>query len=166
MKNLYLAGPYGFSEIGNNGISLITNILNEKFKIINPFVESEHFGKKIVRLEEDLKNANSDIPYNEIISQIQDYNTKIAQNNVELIKKSDLVLAILDGGDVDSGTAAEIGYAYGIGKKIWGYRGDFRYCGDNIGSFINIQIEFFILASGGKIFSSILELKTELKNLL
>ena len=34
------------------------------------------------------------------------------------------VVAVLDGADVDSGTAAEIGYAFARGKLIVGYRGD------------------------------------------
>lgn len=36
------------------------------------------------------------------------------------------MLAILDGQDVDSGTAAEIGYAFARRKPIVGYRGDLR----------------------------------------
>ena len=42
-------------------------------------------------------------------------------------------MAVLDGTDVDSGTAAEIGYAFARGKLIVGYRGDFRLSADNEG---------------------------------
>ena len=60
-------------------------------------------------------------------------------------------MAVLDGTDVDSGTAAEIGYAFARGKLIVGYRGDFRLSADNEGSTVNLQVEYFIRASGGTI---------------
>ena len=66
-----------------------------------------------------------------------------------------MVLAVLDGTDVDSGTAAEIGYAFAKGRPILGYRGDFRLSADNEGSTVNLQVEYFITASGGTIFTSV-----------
>ena len=42
------------------------------------------------------------------------------------LQKSDLVVAVLEGVDVDSGTAWELGYAYAAGKPIIGIRTDFR----------------------------------------
>ena len=60
-------------------------------------------------------------------------------------------MAVLDGVDVDSGTAAEIGYAFARGKLIVGYRGDFRLSADNEGSVVNLQVEYFIRESGGTI---------------
>ena len=53
--------------------------------------------------------------------------------------------------DVDSGTAAEIGYACARGKPILGYRGDFRLAAENEGGRVNLQVEFFIRDSGGDI---------------
>lgn len=67
------------------------------------------------------------------------------------IDTSDAVLSILDGPDVDSGTAAEIGYAFAKNKPIVGYRGDFRLSADNVGGIVNLQVEYFIRASGGTI---------------
>lgn len=61
---------------------------------------------------------------------------------------SDIVTANLDGVDVDSGTASEIGYAAGRGIPIFGYRTDFRLAGDNIGSLVNLQVESFITGNG------------------
>ncbi|MEH2513475.1 nucleoside 2-deoxyribosyltransferase [Nitrobacteraceae bacterium AZCC 1564] len=71
----------------------------------------------------------------------------------------------LDGVDVDSGTAAEIGYGFARGKRIIGYRGDFRLSADNEGSIVNLQVEYFIRASGGTIISTIDELPKALKKL-
>jgi nucleoside 2-deoxyribosyltransferase len=36
------------------------------------------------------------------------------------------MVAILDGSQVDDGTAWEIGYAYARGLPVWGLRTDFR----------------------------------------
>lgn len=50
--------------------------------------------------------------------------TDIFKANVKLINECDLVIANLEpfrGPNVDDGTAWEIGYAYGLGKKIYGY---------------------------------------------
>jgi nucleoside 2-deoxyribosyltransferase len=44
------------------------------------------------------------------------------------VQSADIIIAVLDGPDVDSGTAWEIGYGRGLGKKIIGIRTDFRLC--------------------------------------
>ena len=85
-------------------------------------------------------------------------NVEIGGNNRAGIDRADMVLAVLDGADVDSGTAAEIGYAFAKGKPILGYRGDFRLSADNEGSIVNLQVEYFIRQSGGDIVASIKEL--------
>ena len=81
----------------------------------------------------------------------QKKNFEMGKRNSEAIKSSDGVVAVLDGVDIDSGTASEIGYAYGLGKIIVGYRGDFRLSSDNEGSIVNLQVEYFIRDSGGQI---------------
>ena len=65
------------------------------------------------------------------------------------------MLAVLDGVDVDSGTASEVGYAFARGKRIVGYRGDFRPAAENEGCTVNLQVEYFIRASGGTIVTKI-----------
>ena len=85
----------------------------------------------------------------------QKLNNVMGERNAGAIKASDGMLAILDGVDIDSGTASEIGYAYGLGKIIAGYRGDFRLSSDNEGSIVNLQVEYFIRNSGGEIVTSI-----------
>ena len=45
------------------------------------------------------------------------------------IRSADIVVALLDGQDSDSGTCIELGYAYALNKKIFGILTDFRsYC--------------------------------------
>lgn len=45
---------------------------------------------------------------------------------IEGIDLADMVLAILDGAEPDSGTCFEVGYARGLGKPIIGIRTDYR----------------------------------------
>ena len=45
---------------------------------------------------------------------------------VDGVESSDAVLAIIDGAEVDSGVAWEMGYAYARGKPVIGVRTDFR----------------------------------------
>jgi nucleoside 2-deoxyribosyltransferase len=92
-------------------------------------------------------------------------NKVIGENNARAIARSDMVFAVLDGVDVDSGTAAEIGYAYALKKPILGYRGDFRLSADNEGATVNLQVEYFIRASGGTIVASVGELPAALSRM-
>lgn len=47
-----------------------------------------------------------------------------------MIDQADLVIAILDGPDADSGTSVELGYAFARQKPILGVRTDFRISED------------------------------------
>jgi len=42
------------------------------------------------------------------------------------IRSADIVVALLDGQDSDSGTCVELGYAYALNKKVFGLLTDFR----------------------------------------
>lgn len=69
----------------------------------------------------------------------------------EGIDSCDLMIAILDGTDVDSGTAWEIGYAYATFTSLYdiiGIRTDFRQRGDDFGlnCMISKSIDFLIEA--------------------
>ena len=46
--------------------------------------------------------------------------------DIKHVDMSKVVVALLDGQDVDSGTCIELGYAYAKGKKIFGLLTDFR----------------------------------------
>lgn len=65
---------------------------------------------------------------------------------VEGVEGSDIVVAVLDGVDVDSGTAWEIGYAYAKEKPVIGLRTDFRSLSDGI---VNLMVEMAIVALAG-----------------
>jgi nucleoside 2-deoxyribosyltransferase len=89
-------------------------------------------------------------------------NAEIGRNNHAALDRCDAVLAVLDGTDIDSGTASEIGYAFAKAKPILGYRGDFRLSADNEGSTVNLQVEYFIRQSGGEIITRFADLASAL----
>jgi nucleoside 2-deoxyribosyltransferase len=139
---IYTAGPLGFSEAGRMAHARIVKILQDLgHKILDPWTYDH---KAIAQI--------SAMPYGaERKAAWERLNPLIGKANQLLIDDSDLIFAVLDGVDVDSGTAAEIGYGFAKGKRIVGYRGDFRLSSDNEGSIVNLQVEYFIRASGGTI---------------
>lgn len=62
------------------------------------------------------------------------------QNMADLIN-CDMVIAVVDGPDTDSGTAFEVGYAVAMNKKVWLVRTDFRMGGDAEDSPINLMLD-------------------------
>jgi nucleoside 2-deoxyribosyltransferase len=85
-------------------------------------------------------------------------NRGIGEANQQAIERADGLLAVLDGPSMGGGIGAEIGFAYARGKRIIGYRGDFRRSGDNEGTIVGLQVEYFIQASGGTIVTALAQL--------
>lgn len=73
---------------------------------------------------------------------------EIGKANFDAIRQCDLLVAGLDGCDVDSGTATEIGFAYALGRPIIGYRDDLRSANDHPSGVINLQTEYAVCANG------------------
>jgi nucleoside 2-deoxyribosyltransferase len=86
----------------------------------------------------------------------------IGRRNAEAIKSCTLLAALLDGQEVDAGTAAEVGYAAALGLRCYGLRTDLRESGEP-GATVNLQVEWFITASGGAIVSTLDELVAALR---
>jgi len=154
-QKIYLASPFGFSEAGRLFLyeKLIPVIDKLNFICIDPWkLTPENLIEEVVNIKDVTDRKREWIRLNRII----------AENNKKGIECADGLLAVLDGTDVDSGTAAEIGFAAALNKKISGYRNDFRKTGDNEGSVVNLQVEYFILNSGGRIVTGLSELESEL----
>ncbi|WML67304.1 MAG: hypothetical protein METHP_00816 [Methanoregula sp. SKADARSKE-2] len=49
--------------------------------------------------------------------------------HVEALERTDLIVAVIDGADADSGTSWEVGYAYARKKPVIALRTDFRHVG-------------------------------------
>ena len=59
---------------------------------------------------------------------------------VEGVRAADVVVAVLDGPDPDSGTSFECGYAHALGKPFVGLRTDFRMGGDDSAFSVNLML--------------------------
>ena len=155
---IYLAGPLGFSEAGRfyQDTVLLPALGRAGHDILNPWKLTDQH--KI--------DAIAAMPYGPARRDAwRNLNVEIGRNNQLAIDSSDIVFAILDGADVDSGTAAEIGYACARGKPILGYRGDFRLSADNEGAMVNLQVEYFIRAGGGDIVTTLADALAKLETL-
>ena len=84
--------------------------------------------------------------------------TQIGKANEDMIRSCDVVLGVLDGPELDSGTVSELGFAAALGKKCYGLRTDFRNSGDFDGIPINLQVLYWIESSGGKLFRKVEEI--------
>lgn len=134
MKTVYLAAPL-FSEAECD--------FNRKLRD-----EIKKIGLNVFLPQEDSNNIKDEINRQQIIF----------NKNLAAIEGSDILVAVIEGTDVDSGTAWEIGYACARGKPVFGLRTDFRTLG--IEGTVNLMIERSIM-----ICTSISELLNRLKSL-
>ncbi|RXE56791.1 nucleoside 2-deoxyribosyltransferase [Methanoculleus taiwanensis] len=63
----------------------------------------------------------------------------IFDRHVRALREADIVVAVCDGADADSGTAWEMGYAYALGKPVIVLRTDFRMAGRH--ECVNLMLE-------------------------
>ena len=63
----------------------------------------------------------------------------IFAQNLLALRDADVVVAVIDGADADSGTSWEMGYAYALKKKIVALRTDFRVVGHH--ERVNLMLE-------------------------
>lgn len=134
MNNIYLAAPL-FSEAECD--------FNRKLR-----EELQGIGFNVFLPQEDSNNIHDKINRQKII-----FNKNLAE-----IENSDIIVAVIDGADVDSGTAWEIGYAFAKGKHVIGFRTDFRTLG--IEGTVNLMIERSVILC-----MSISELLNHLKSM-
>ena len=153
-----MASPLGFSEAGRHFYHsvLLPHVAGLGYEVLDPWALADQ--AKI--------DAVQRLPYGpEKRDAWRTLNREIGATNRAAIDRADGMVAVLDGTDVDSGTAAEIGYAFARGKLIVGYRGDFRLSADNEGGMVNLQVEYFIRESGGTIVERYEELERALATL-
>lgn len=151
----YLAGPLGFTEAGRlfHTSVLVPLVKEAGFEIRDPWALTDPA----------LIASATHLPYGpERKEAWERVNPIIGANNAKAIEECDVIVAVLDGCDVDSGTASEIGYGTALGRTTIGYRGDFRLAGDNAGSIVNLQVEYFIYLNDGKIVHDIEHLRAAL----
>lgn len=151
MTDVYVASPFGFS-VATRGFyeaELLDRIRAGGLEPLDPWADPD--------AGEDIDAALA-LPVSEARNEaFRAINRRLGAANAASIRRADAMLAVLDGVDVDSGTAAEIGFAAALGKPIVGVRLDTRQAGDNEGAVVNLQVEHFILASSGRIVRSVQE---------
>ena len=141
-KQIYLASPLGFTLAGRmyNTDVLLPAVRAAGFDPLDPWNIEPEFQAVFDLAEGDPKRRKS----------LTRVNRRIGQRNARRRRYvRPTVLAVLDGNDVDSGTAAEIGYAAALKRPIVGLRDDLRVTGDNEATLVNLQVEWFITESGG-----------------
>lgn len=135
----YLASPLGFSEPGRAYYyDTLVPALSELVEVVDPWAISS--------ADEFARAAASD--------GLGAFVLEVGRRNAEAIRGCALLVACLDGSDVDSGTASEVGYASALGLRCHGFRTDLREAGER-GAIVNLQVQSFIVHSGGAVASSL-----------
>jgi nucleoside 2-deoxyribosyltransferase len=143
----YVASPLGFTESGRDYYERVyLPALREVIEPVDPWA---------LTTEEEVAAAVSAGRETEMA-------LEIGRRNVEALRTCTLLAALLDGQEVDAGTASEVGFGFGIGLTCFGLRTDFRQSGE-AGANVNLQVEAFIVASGGRVVGSLAELVAALR---
>jgi nucleoside 2-deoxyribosyltransferase len=134
VSRVYVASPLGFDAAGRLFYAerLLPALAAAGLEVLDPWAQG-------------LAAASDDL------ADLRALNERIGAGNVELIERAAGVLAVLDGVDVDSGTASEIGFACARGLPVVGLRTDLRVAGDNAAAVVNLQVQHFVERTGGAV---------------
>ena len=114
--NVYLAAPL-FSEA------------EKKFNITISDLLANHFFQ--VYLPQDVGDDNH--------CRDGEEHKQIFESHLKALERTDLLVAVIDGADADSGTSWEMGYAYRRGIPVYAVRTDFRIVGHH--ELVNLMLE-------------------------
>ena len=118
-KTLYLASPYGFSE-------------HCRLKLLPEFISKlESMGANV--WEPFSRNSNIDFS-------TPGWANKVAISNLDDLRQSDGLFAIVNGTPPDEGVMVELGVAIAMGKPTFLFRDDFRKCTDSDEYPLNLMI--------------------------
>lgn len=158
MRKVYLASPMGFSEVTRPYMyeTVIPKLHHLGLEVIDPW--------KLTPAEE-IEAALATKDANERERKLCKLRLEIGRRNHGGIAAADFVIANLDGQEIDSGTASEIGAAAIAGKPVFAWRSDFRNSGE-LGAVVNLQVEYFVLMNGGYISRSLADLIEHLHGFL
>ena len=145
----YIASPLGFSEAGRDYYATrYLPALAEHVEPVDPWV--------LTAPEEFVTAREQD--------RLHELGIEVGARNAAAIRGAQLLIAQLDGQEVDAGTAAEVGYAAALGKPCLAIRSDLRASGEP-GMHVNLQLEAFVVLSGGFVAGSLAELVARLAEL-
>jgi nucleoside 2-deoxyribosyltransferase len=138
----YLASPLGFTEAGLRYYrEVYLPALEPVVEVVDPW--------SLTTLEE-VERAR-------VEGREREMALEIGRRNADAIRSSQMLAAYLEGQEPDAGTVAELGFAAALGKRCHGLRSDGRQAGE-AGVVVNLQVESFIVESGGRICVSLDEL--------
>ena len=142
----YIASPLGFSEVGRAYYAeRYLPALSEHVEPIDPWTLS---------LPEEFEAAARS-------GREHEFGLEVGARNAEAIRSAAMLIAHLDGQEVDAGTASEVGYAAARGLPCIAVRSDLRSSGEP-GMSVNLQVEAFVVLSGGFVVRSLDELVKQL----
>ena len=145
----YIASPLGFSEAGRAYYAeRYLPALREHVEPVDPWTLSS---------PEEFERARAE-------GRERELGLDVGARNAGAIARAQLLIAHLDGQEVDAGTAAEIGYAAALGLPCLALRSDLRSSGEP-GMAVNLQVEAFVALSGGFLARSLDELVAQLRAL-
>jgi nucleoside 2-deoxyribosyltransferase len=135
----YVASPLGFTEAGRSfSESTLLPALTHVVKPVDPWALTS---------PAEWSAAAADGREREIAM-------LAGRRNSLAIRSCSLLVAVLEGQELDSGTAAEVGYAAALGVRCFGFRTDLRSMGEP-GTRVSLQVEAFIEESGGEVVDSV-----------
>lgn len=143
---VYVASPLGFNEPGRHWAATVLHpsLVAAGWEVLDPWADQS--GEVAAALALPPGQARIDA--------LRAMSRTIGARNRRLLAVADAVLAVLDGPDVDSGTAAEIGWAAAHDTPVIGLRTDFRLA-DHEAAVVNLQVEDFVTASGGRLVTTL-----------
>jgi nucleoside 2-deoxyribosyltransferase len=149
---IYLASPLGFAPSTKGFLEeLKSKLRKHDHTVVDPWEAGAALFK-------DFTSRTSHMSPVEMTKELRLLNHRIGEGNRHAIEDVDAVVAVLDGPDVDSGTASEVGFAFARGKTIFGYRGDIRLTGENEATLVNLQVQYWIEESGGRLVRTVPDL--------
>jgi nucleoside 2-deoxyribosyltransferase len=142
LPRCYVASPFGFTEAGRDYYRRIyLPALSTVVDPVDPWALTS---------AAELSAAVAEGRQSEIA-------VTIGRRNAEAIRSCALLAAYLDGQEPDSGTVSELGFAAGLGLACFGLRSDLRRNGE-AGAALNLQVQAFIIDSGGTLAAGLQEL--------
>ena len=153
-KKVYVASPLGFNEAGRLYLrkELHPALESLGLAILDPWAWQAGLSNRQI-----MDMAGKGTP--------DDLAIELGAKNIAAVDMANLVVAVLDGPDVDSGTAGEMGNAQAKGLPVYALRTDFRFSGDSEQG-INLQLLAYVKLSGGEFYRTLEDLIEGLKERL
>ncbi len=146
-KTIYLASPYGFSK-------------QWSAKLLPEFVSVlQSLGAEVW----EPFQRNSQVDFSQ-----QGWAHKVAIADLQDVKDSDAIFAIVNGTPPDEGVMIELGAAIALGKPTFLFRDDFRRCTDSEDYPLNLMLFAGLSAANWKdyFYTSVEEIKSPQKALV